>query len=195
MADPLAPDGDDHTELSDEEREGLLPSYIATRADLFDAEQRNIAAAALRPTPGLGVLLDDLFLRDLHRSMFGQVWSWAGRYRTLETNIGIDPADIATQVRALVDDARTWIDTRAFTPDELGARFHHRLVQVHPFPNGNGRHGRIATDLLVTSLGETPFSWGRHLDVTTNALRARYLAALRTADRGDIADLIAFART
>lgn len=193
---PLVPAGDGHTELSEEDRLGLIPSYIATRGDLFDAEQRGISNALLRrrpPPPSR--LLDDGYLRDLHRAMFGEVWEWAGRYRSRETNIGIDPGQISTAVRLLVDDARAWVEHGAYEPDELAVRFHHRLVAIHPFANGNGRHGRIAADYLIGALGGERFSWGAGLDVETDELRAAYRHALQRADGGEIGALLTFARS
>ena len=195
MTVPLDPIGSGQTELSDDDRNGLLPTYIATRADLFDAEQRNIVQALARRSPTVDKLLDDKYLRDLHRAMFGNVWAWAGRYRKRETNIGIDPAQIPVAVRTLVDDARAWMQRESFEPDELAVRFHHRLVWIHPFPNGNGRHGRIAADLLVAGLGRTVFSWGSALKVDTDHLRAEYLRALRRADDNDMTELLRFARS
>ena len=194
MNDPLVPIGDGHTALSEEDRLGLIPTYISTRGDLFDAEQRNIAEALLRRSPTIDQLLDDLYLRDLHKAMFRQVWAWAGRYRHLETNIGIDPSYISTEVRTLVHNARAWIEHDAFDPDELGLRFHHQLAFIHPFPNGNGRHGRVAADYLMTGLGHQRFTWGIGLEVSTEDLRVAYLHALQQADRGNFAALLTFAR-
>ncbi len=194
MTDPLIPVGDGRTELSEEDRLGLVPTYIATRVELFDAEQRNIAQALLGRTPTLEKLLDDKYLRDLHRAMFDRVWRWAGRYRVRETNIGIAPARIPTAVRALVEDAKAWVGYGTYEPDELAVRFHHRLVAIHPFPNGNGRHGRIAADYLVTVLGRERFGWGAGLDIDTDGLRASYRHALQRADDGDIVELLSFAR-
>ena len=195
MMDQLVPIGDGHTELSEEDRQGLIPTYIATRGDLFDAEQRNISIAVLRlRPPAPSRLLDDKYLRDLHRAMFRDVWTWAGSYRTTQTNIGADPREIATAVRLLVGDARAWEEYGTYPPAELAVRFHHRLVAVHPFPNGNGRHGRIAANYLIEGLGGTPFSWGASLDVETDELRRAYQEALRQADAGEISDLVAFAR-
>jgi Fic-DOC domain mobile mystery protein B len=195
VSDPLVPVGDGHTELSDDDRQGLIPTYIATRGDLFDAEQRNIARALLRGSPTVSQLLEDYYLRGLHKAMFNEVWRWAGHYRLSETNIGIDPTSISVAVRTLVDDATTWVDCETYEPDELAVRFHHRLVQIHAFPNGNGRHGRIAADYLVTSFGRQSFGWGASLKVDTGALRAAYRHALQLADAGDIAELLAFVRT
>ncbi|MEK7252772.1 MAG: mobile mystery protein B [Actinomycetota bacterium] len=194
MIDPLVPFGDGHTELSEEDRRGLIPTYIATRGELFDAEQRNIAKALLRRPPTLLTLLDDMYLRDLHKAMFAQVWEWAGRYRVRETNMGIEPGSISASIRILVEDARVWVEFSTYDPDEISLRFHHRLVAIHPFPNGNGRHGRIASDYLVRSLGGRPFSWGSGLSVDTAGLRTAYRQALEHADDGEIADLLVFAR-
>lgn len=195
MTDPLVPLGDGHTELSDEDRQGLIPPYLSSRAELFDAEQRNIAEALLHRAPTVAQLLDDAYLRRLHRAMFGQVWVWAGTYRLRETNLGIDPRQIPSAVRDLVEDTRTRVATGIYEPDELAVRFHHRLVAIHPFPNGNGRHGRIAAEYLVAGLGRELFSWGANLDVDTQRLRATYRSALRRADASDITELVAFARS
>lgn len=195
MMDPLVPIGDGHTVLSEEDRRGLLPTYISNRAELFDAEQRNIVKAMLRRAPTVPQLLDDKYLRDLHRAMFEDVWAWAGRYRNAETNIGIAPGQIPPAVRNLVDDVRAWVDVDTYGADEITVRFHHRLVAIHPFPNGNGRHGRLAADHLIRALGGEPLSWGAGLAVDTDELRAAYRRALQRADGGEIADLLAFARS
>ena len=175
-------------------REWGISGIVVTRGELFEAEQRNIADALLRVAPTIDRLLDDSYLRKLHRSMFDQVWRWAGTYRVRETNIGIDPKEISTAVRNLVDDARTWIDSGEF-PDDVAVRFHHRLVSIHAFPNGNGRHGRIYADCLAQAIGSTSFTWGYHLGMETEELRAWYLRALRIADRGNLEDLLLFARS
>ncbi len=195
MADPLLRFGDGHTELTEDDREGLLPSYISTRGELNDAEQRNIVEALLLTPPTVEELLDDAYLRSLHRAMFDEVWAWAGRYRLRETNIGIDPRLISTEVRTLVENALAWIEHKSFDPDELCIRFHHRLVEIHAFPNGNGRHGRIAADYLVETLGRASFSWGATGHADPAAVRESYVSALVQADRGHFDDLIAFARS
>jgi Fic-DOC domain mobile mystery protein B len=194
VIDPLVPLGDGHTELSEEDRLGLIPTYIATRGELFDAEQRNIAQALLRRPPSLTALLDDAYLRRLHKAMFDRVWEWAGRYRIRETNIGIAFDLISSEIRNLVDDTKAWVDYSTYDQDEIAVRFHHRLVAIHAFPNGNGRHGRIAADSLVASLSGEPFTWGAKLDTDTDELRSAYVHALRRADGGDIEELLTFAR-
>ena len=195
MVDLSTPEGDGHTALSNEDTEGLIPTHIATRGDLFEAEQRNIAEALLRRPPTASRLLDDRFLRDLHRHMFRRVWTWAGRYRLRETNIGISPDRIPVAVRSLVDDALIWIEYTTYEPDESAIRFRHRLVAIHPFRNGNGRHGRVASDYLALSLGRPRFTWGAGLDIDTPSLRFEYRTALQEADRGDITRLLVFARS
>jgi Fic-DOC domain mobile mystery protein B len=196
VPDPLLPLGEGHTELGPDEQTGLRPSYITSRGELNDAEQRSIAAALLnRRPPTWEQLLDDVYLRALHKAMFGAVWAWAGKYRTKETKISVDPIHIGLMVRELVADARAWAEFATFEPDELALRFHHRLVWIHPFVNGNGRHGRVSADYLARALDRPPFSWGAHRKGTTEALREAYLDALRSADRDDPGPLMIFARS
>ena len=195
MTDALFPSGDGQTELSDDDKQGLIPTYIATQGELNEAEQRNIVEASLRPTPALGMLLDDAYLRKLHQRMFGNVWSWAGTYRLLQTNIGIASHKVPSAVSNLVRDVTEQIDQAQLSTDEIGARFHHQLVRIHPFPNGNGRFGRTAADYLMLALGDRAFSWGKDLDLETDELRARYLASLRAADSHNIDSLLEFVRS
>jgi Fic-DOC domain mobile mystery protein B len=186
---------DDHaTPLTAEERQALLPAHIAFRHELNIAERDNILRGenwAHRRRRGL---LSEKFIRDLHRQMFDDVWRWAGVFRTTEKNIGINYWEIAAALRMLLDDARVWIEQDVYPRDEIALRFHHRLVQVHPFPNGNGRHARLIADLLVVQLGGGRFSWGRGSLGNPGALRKRYIDALRAADNHDIAPLLDFAR-
>lgn len=195
VSDPSHPPGDGHTQLSEDDRIGLIPTHIATLRDLYQAEQANIAVALLRPAPSSDDLLTDHFLRGLHEAMFREVWVWAGKYRVRETNIGISFELIAGEVRKLVGDAAAWVRFGTYEADEIAMRFHHRLVAIHAFPNGNGRHARIAADYLVRALGNEPFSWGRSTYAETDKLRAAYLDALRSADAGNIENLLAFGRS
>lgn len=195
MGDPLAPTTEGQTKLDPDDEDGLRPTYITTRAELNEAEQAAIVAAlARRPVPSPDRLLDDAYLRRLHRDMFAPVWTWAGRYRMRETNIGVEPSEIALACRNLAADARIWVETEE--ADLAAARFHHRLVQIHAYRNGNGRHARAATDLLLRGLEIDPFSWGANMRIDRAAIRSRYLVALRHADStGDVAHLLEFARS
>lgn len=195
VTDGLVPEGDGHTPLDPADLAGLIPTWIATRGDLNEAETRNIAAALRRRPPTLHELLDDLYLRGLHRAMFGEVWRWAGTYRRTETTIGIDPAGISDAARRLVADARAWVDADTYPADEAAVRFHHRLVEIHPFPKGNGRHGRAATDYFTRALSEPPFTWGKALGLSTTDLRRTYRDALVAADMGNHDPLLAFVRS
>lgn len=196
MSDPLFDEEDEaNTPLTEEERAQLVPTYITQRRELNEAELANINeamrwfAARKRHVP------DDAFLRELHRRMFGGVWRWAGEYRTTPRNIGIDAYRIPTEVRQLVDDVKYQIEHAAYPADEVAVRFSHRLVSIHPFPNGNGRHSRLAADLLVGELGRTPFTWGRINLVDPGETRKTYVAALQAADDHDITALLHFARS
>lgn len=196
MTDPLFGEDDDaNTPLDAEEREQLIPSYITLRRELNEAEQVNIAAAAKWLSSRRRDVLDEKFLRELHKRMFGQVWRWAGRYRTTPRNIGVEAYRIAMDVAQAIDDARFWVANNTFPPDEIAVRFSHRLVAIHPFPNGNGRFSRMVGDLLAVQLGQPRFSWGSQSLVDANAARAAYVTALRAADAHDLAPLIAFARS
>ena len=187
------PDG--ATPLDPDELDGLRFRHITTRGELDQLEQVNIESglawlARRRKTD----ILTEQFVHDLHRRLFGDVWKWAGKFRLTEKNIGIDPAHIAVQLRILLDDARFWSDNGTFIPLEAAARFHHRMVQIHPFPNGNGRHGRIAADVyLEQCFGHPPVDWaaGHNLQ-SMNERRTQYIAALRAADAGDLAPLLSF---
>lgn len=194
--DPLFDANDDAaTPLSPEERRQLIPTYITTRAQLNEAEQIGITGADSWAFARRRDVLNEKFLLSLHKRMFGKVWRWAGTLRTTERNIGVEAYKIRTELRILLDDVRFWLDHQTYPPEEIAVRFHHRLVWIHPFPNGNGRHARMVADLLAVSLGHPRFSWGSASLSKADETRARYVAALKAADNQDIAPLLAFARS
>lgn len=196
MSDPLFDEDDEaNTPLTEEERAQLVPTYITQRRELNEAELANINEAMRWLAARKRHVADDAFLRELHRRMFGGVWRWAGEYRTTPRNIGIDAYRIPTEVRQLVDDVKYQIEHAAYPVDEIAVRFSHRLVSIHPFPNGNGRHSRLAADLLVGELGRGPFTWGRINLVDPGETRKTYVAALQAADGHDITALLHFARS
>lgn len=195
MTDPLAEQDDSSTPLSAEEREGLIPSYITLRGELNEAEQANILEADTWAFSRKRDVLDQRFLNTLHQRMYGNVWRWAGAYRKTQKNIGIEYYRIPTELRALLDDCRYWLEHDTYPRDDIAARFHHRLVSIHCYPNGNGRHARLATDLLLRSLERDRFSWGSANLIDSGATRATYVAALRAADNHDYGPLFAFVRS
>ena len=187
----------DATPLAPEEREGLRQSWITHRRDLNEAEQENIlkgAAWARRRRGDAGNLLNDRFVLDLHGRMFGDVWKWAGVYRQTERNLGIAAYRVPVEIRALLDDVQFWIERNTYPPDEVAVRLHHRLVAIHPFANGNGRHARLMADLLAEKLGRAALTWGGASLAHEGELRRRYIDALQAADGHDIGPLLAFAR-
>ena len=195
MAGPLDDEIDGQTPLTDEEREDLIPSYITLRSELNEAEQANILEAQEWAFKRKRNVLNEKFLNDLHKRMYGNVWSWGGKYRRTGKNIGVDAYRIPTELRQLIDDCTFWVENKTYEPDELAARFHHKLVWVHAYPNGNGRHARLATDLLLMSLGLEPFTWGSVNLVDPSETRKRYIDALRDADNHNIEPLLAFVRS
>jgi Fic-DOC domain mobile mystery protein B len=205
----LADWGDDPegaTPIDGEQREGLRLSWIGTKAELNEAEADNIVQARLKwrtRTRAGGShrltferLLDHATVRDLHQDMYGDVWSWAGQFRQRNINIGIDHWKITEAVSNLLSDTWYWVAGEHPMPlDRAACRFHHKLVEIHPFPNGNGRHAREMADLLLLTQGAKPFTWGSVNLVGTGKTRKTYISALIMADNGDYTELEAFVRT
>lgn len=183
------------TPLSPQDHKGLRQSWIITRDDLNAAEQANILAGRAWALRSRVALTSEDYLRKLHRRMFGDVWSWAGKLRTVETNIGALPHEIPIKLRYFLGEVEYWLAHQTYPADELVARYHHGLVFIHPFANGNGRHTRLAADLLCRQLGVTPFTWGQNRLDQTGATRRAYLQALRSADQHDFGPLLAFVRS
>ena len=185
------------TPLDPDEAAGLLLTHVTTRGELDRWEQDNIIEAMVwlertRPVD----ILNEKFVRELHRRMFGNVWRWAGRFRQSDKNIGGPWHQVPMGLKDLFDDARLWLDLREESPDQMAVRFHHRLVSIHPFPNGNGRHARMMADLLLENdLHRPRFTWGNDDLSQGGDARKRYIAALHAADGQDYAPLLAFVRT
>ena len=183
------------TELSPEELDLLMPGHITSRKQLDEVEQNNIEDAiqwlfTLR-TINVSKLFSIEFQDQLHKKMLGRVWKWAGKQRTKETNIGVPFHKISVERKKLNEDAIVWIKKENWDPIETALRFHHRLVQIHCYPNGNGRHSRIIADLLLEKIyKKEPLVW-KHTDlVNENAGRRAYISALKAADKGDYSLLL-----
>lgn len=184
------------TPLDPDEAAQLIPAHLTTQGDLDEWEQTNILQAQrwLARQRNPAVLTED-FCRDLHHRMFGRTWKWAGQFRKSDKNIGCTWTQVPTRLRQLLDNTAYQLDANAFALNEAAARFHHQLVLVHPFPNGNGRHSRLMTDALLRQRGGNKFSWGSQKLVSTGEARQRYIDALRAADTGDIGALMAFVQS
>lgn len=182
------------TPLDADEAIGLIPKGIATRGQLDEYESANIAQALTWAERKRRDVLSEKFLTELHKRMFGRVWRWAGKYRTSGKNIGIAPQDIAPAIRDLVEDVNAQIAAAQLPAAEIAVRFHHRMTRIHPFANGNGRHARLATDILLEQLGEPRFSWGAGNLQHAGAARDKYIGALHAADGGDYRPLTEFLR-
>ena len=196
------PDPPGATPLTPDDLDGLMPTWLSTRADLNLVEQTNIEAAVLwafvgrKPVGSVGALLTPQFSDRLHKRMFRDVWTWAGTRRRLVTNIGVDPAQITNQMQLALDDAIFWHENGTFAPNELAVRIHHRLVCVHPYPNGNGRQTRLLADLYLHITNRPRLTWGGGAPLgSADVDRARYIDALLAANAGDIEPLVAFATT
>ncbi len=186
------------TPLDEDEKEGLKIKAITMQGELDEFEQLNIEKAVewtihsnLKPEK----ILTEKFIKDLHKKMYGDVWNWAGAYRKSDKNIGINYTQIGIALKSLIDDTKYWIENHTYTPVEIAIRFKHRIVAIHCFPNGNGRHSRMMADIIIEFIfGGKFFSWHQSNIVKVNDIRKEYIAALRKADNGDINPLIEFAK-
>jgi Fic-DOC domain mobile mystery protein B len=189
------------TPLDEDEKDGLLLPSVTTRSELDEVEQRNIEEAIRWTTERrrrftVAEILKEEFVRALHQKMLGGVWEWAGAFRKMNKNIGVDKYQIPTELKALLDDCKFWIDHKTFSEDEIAIRFKHRIVSIHCFANGNGRHSRLIADVIIEKiLGRAVFTWGSADLIQSNEFRSTYLQALREADNGNYGPLLKFARS
>lgn len=190
---------DSQTPLDEEEKEGLLIPTIATRGELDEFEQQNIEQA-VQWTLGRSFKPDTIFsenfVRMVHKRMYADVWAWAGEFRKTNKNIGIDKWQIASELRYLLDDVRYWHENNTYPPDEIAVRFKHRIVSIHCFANGNGRHSRLIADIIIEKIYKlSVFTWGAANLTNASDARAAYLRALKAADKGNYSLLLTFARS
>ena len=184
---------DNSTPLTAEEKNGLKLKWITLRSELNEAEARNIAQAQIWLASNKKKdVCSDTFLRKLHKKMFCDVWVWAGEYRITERNIGVAPYQIPMKLMQLFDDLNFWIDNKTYSNHEIAVRLHHKLVQIHPFPNGNVRVSRLLADLALHKLEGKTLYWGDTNLVDVSEVRRKYIDALRKADAGDYTDLLNF---
>jgi Fic-DOC domain mobile mystery protein B len=186
------------TPLGEDEKEGLLIPTIATNSELDEFEQQNIEQAVqwtLKRNFKKQNIFSEDFVKELHRRMYNNVWVWAGDFRKTNKNIGVDKWQIAIELKNLLDDVIYWKDKNTYPPDEIAVRFKHRLVSIHCFPNGNGRHSRLMADIIIEKIYNRPvFSWGAGNLSREGDTRSTYLNAIKAADNGDYESLLAFAR-
>lgn len=187
------------TPIEEEELQGLLIKTITTRGELDEFEQKNIEEAMLwtmQRTFRKEKVLTESFIRSLHKRMYGNVWSWAGKFRKTERNIGIDSKHISVSLKNLLDDTLLWLQNNTFSYDEIAVRFKHRLVSIHCFPNGNGRHSRLMADIIIEKICKEPrFTWSRGDLSKKSQMRDVYIAAVKEGDKNNYQPLLAFARS
>lgn len=187
------------TRLSEEEMEGLKIPSISTRGELDEFEQLNIEKAiewTMRLKMKPEQLFSEKFILDLHKKMYSDVWKWAGKFRKSEKNIGIKSYMIGMELKQLLDDGLYWFQNDTYPKDEIAIRFKHRLVSIHCFPNGNGRHSRLMADLILNKLfNEKYFTWGNSSLIKANEMREKYIKSLQEADNGIYEPLISFAKS
>lgn len=186
------------TPLDEDEKEGLKIKSITTQGELNEFEQLNIEKAVewtIRSNLKPEKILTEKFIKDLHKQMYGEVWKWAGKFRRSEKNIGITWTQIAIELRNLLSDTEYWIKNNTYSPEEIAIRFKHRIVSIHCFPNGNGRHSRLMADIIVESIfGKEIFTWHQSNMVKADETRKKYIKTLKEADQGNIKPLVEFAK-
>ena len=189
---------DGQTPLDEDEKEGLKIKLITTQKELDEFEQINIEKAVewtIRANLKPEKILTEKFIKDLHKKMYGDVWKWAGEFRKTSKNIGIKWTQIGIELKNLIDDTKYWLENKTYPPEEIAIRFKHRIVAIHCFPNGNGRHSRIMADIIIESIfGKEIFRWHKSNMVRADETRKEYITALREADNGNIQPLIKFAK-
>ncbi len=187
------------TPLAEEEKEGLLLKTISTHAELDEAEQLNIEEAVewtMKKNFSIRDILSDEFINGLHKRMYRDVWRWAGNFRKTEKNIGVDWMMIPVELKTLIDDCKFWIENKIFSEEEIAIRFKHRIVSIHCYSNGNGRHSRLIADVIISHVFSKPvFTWGAGDLVKAGQIRKKYIESLRAADKGNYDQLSAFSRT
>ena len=187
---------DGQTPLNEEEKEGLKIKTIATHQELDEFEQQNIEAALgwlMKKKISSELFLSEKFIKELHAKMFGSVWLWAGTFRKSNKNIGVEWRTIAVDLKKLFDDCFYWLENKTFSEEEIAIRFKHRVVFIHPFPNGNGRLSRLMADVMMEKVFKKPvFSWG---GININTDNKLYLKAIREADQGNFKPLIKFSKS
>lgn len=186
---------DDATLVPPDKRADLIPSHITLRRELNELEQANILTASVWALQRRHDPVTEAFARKLHRRMFRKVWRYAGKYRATNANLGVDRAVIQPRLYEVLDNTRLWVENKTFPPDEIAVRFHHALVSVHPFPDGNGRWSRLMADILAARLERPRFTWGGGDLGDEGAMRQKYIGSLKAADNHDFAPLFAFARS
>jgi Fic-DOC domain mobile mystery protein B len=189
---------DGQTPLNEEEKDGLKIKSITTRGELDELEQLNIEKAIewiLKKKHKQEQILSEEFIKLIHAKMFGDVWNWAGSFRRSDKNIGVNWTMIGVQLKMLLDDTKYWIENKTYSPDEIAIRFKHKLVSIHCFPNGNGRHSRVMADIIIESIfGRDIFTWNNSNLINANNIRREYISSIKKADDGIIESLLKFAR-
>ncbi len=187
------------TPIDEEEIEGLKIETISTKVELDEFEQLNIEEALqwiISKKFNPKQVFTEKFIRDLHKRMYGNIWDWAGHFRKTNKNIGIDTHQIPIQLKVLCDDALFWVENVTYPPEEIAIRFKHRLVSIHCFANGNGRHSRLMADIIIEKLfNKKSFSWGAGNLSKANDTRSAYLIAVKQADLNEYQHLLDFAKS
>lgn len=187
-------DRDGSTPLDPDQIRGIKFSHLVNMGELDEVEDLNIQKGLewLNRQKGDDYLSME-FLCKLHEKLFGDVWKWAGTFRKVEVNLSkIKYYDVGPQLKMFFEDAKLWIEGGRMSWDEISAEMHHRLIAIHPFPNGNGRTTRIYTEYVQKRNKQAVTSWKASLNHDPKERRRVYIKSLQQADKGDFRPLIEF---
>jgi Fic-DOC domain mobile mystery protein B len=172
---------------------GLKIKGIRTRKELniLEAENiRNVVVKYLAVKPSRRTARFDVaWARRLHKEMFGDVWKWAGQFRTEDLNIGVAWHQVETSLQNLLDDLKCWLQHGTGLLDQA-VMLHHRAVQIHPFRNGNGRWARMLANIWLRRHDHPPTEWPEETVGAQSTIRDEYIKAIRLADEGDYGPLM-----
>ena len=125
--------------------------------------------------------LTEYDVRNLHRLVVQRSRpDIAGRYadlaRYVRTDVGRHTFPSPAEIPALMGDFSRWLGAAPETP-ETAFTAHRRLVEIHPFNDGNGRTARLVMNLVLIRGGYPPLAV-RPED------RPAYIRALQRAQAG-----------
>ncbi len=172
----------------------LLDKSIRTREQLNNAEAANILKPIVkylgaRPSKKLAPF-DLNWFKQLHKEMFCDVWSFAGKFRREDLNMGIKWQNVQTELYKLEGDIAFWVENETFETLETAVRIHFQAVYIHPFSNGNGRWSRLLGNIFLKQNDHPLVVWPEETIGTESSIRGLYLAAVKKADTGDLSDLV-----
>jgi fido (protein-threonine AMPylation protein) len=168
---------------------GLKIKGLQTQAERNEVEAQNILKASLKylsGKPSRTVAPFDLsWVYKLHNEMFGDVWTWAGKRRQTNLNMGVSCDQIETSLQQMLDNL-DYQEQSGLDLIEQTVILHHHAVRIHPFQDGNGRWARMLVNIWLKLHERNIIDWPAEIRGSSESvIRQEYLAAIRSAINGD----------